>query len=177
MKRTPHNAEMWECQAFSNASYGREPAAGFLRRNYTIARSLLSSVIRGSAQPQTSEPVDEKPKPDASLSAPTNSSSAMHEGDRVRVRSLEEITGMLDKNGFTKGCKFLKQMAAFCGQDHLIVRRVDRFYDEARARLCKAKNIVLLDQVYCDGSQVGGCNRMCLLFWRTEWLEKLDNVE
>ena len=174
MKRTPLNAELWECQAFTNGSYGKEPASGYLRRNYASWRSYLSSVLRGSPEPQISDPVEETPKPESRITSLGSSSPPLNEGDRVRVRSLDEINGMLDKDGFTKGCKFLKQMAAFCGNEYQIVRKVDRFYDEARARLCKAKNIVLLDTVYCDGSQVGGCNRMCLLFWRTEWLEKVD---
>lgn len=173
MKRTPQNAELWECQAVTNALHGKEPVTDAVRRYYIKYRRKISDRVRGVTKEQTSRPVSTELKPalraESRLSGP-----ALQEGDRVVVRSFEEIGKMLDERGFTKGCKFLEQMSQYCGQEYFVVRRIDRFYDELTARLCKAKGIVLLDQVYCDGTQVGGCDRMCLLFWRTEWLKKLD---
>jgi hypothetical protein len=45
--------------------------------------------------------------------------------------------------------------------------------------MLKARNIVLLERVYCDGSgtlETQGCDRMCFYFWRTEWLEKIEQT-
>jgi hypothetical protein len=42
--------------------------------------------------------------------------------------------------------------------------------------MLKCRNIVLLENVYCDGSghpDTRGCDRMCFFFWRTEWLERV----
>lgn len=173
MKRTPQNAELWECQAVTNALHGKEPVKDVVRRHYVKFRKKISERLRGVAKEQTSRPVSTTPRP-VHLAESRFGGPTLQEGDRVVVRSFQEISGMLDERGLTKGCKFLEQMSQYCGQEYLVVRRIDRFYDELTARLCKAKGIVLLDQVYCDGTQVGGCDRMCLLFWRTEWLRKLD---
>lgn len=101
------------------------------------------------------------------------------EGDRVRVRPLDYIRGTLDGMGALKGCGFGLGQRKFCGGEYRVLRRVDRFYDEARGRLLKGHHLVLLEGVQCDGSNVPwteGCQRMCFFFWRTEWLEKLDGA-
>jgi hypothetical protein len=35
---------------------------------------------------------------------------------------------------------------------------------------------VLLDGVMCDGTEHGGCDRSCFLFWREEWLKRVTPV-
>jgi hypothetical protein len=98
-------------------------------------------------------------------------------GDRVRVRSAEYIRSTLDQSGYLKGCGFGLGQYQYCGKDFRVIRRVDNFFDEARARMLKGRNLVLLDGVHCDGSSsrwTNGCDRMCFYFWRTEWLEKIE---
>ena len=98
-------------------------------------------------------------------------------GDLVRVRSHEEIRGTLDSRGCCRGCYFMKPMARYCGQEFRVIRRVEHFFDEVRGRMLRCKNIVFLDGVQCDGTgnpKTMGCDRACFVFWRTEWLEKLD---
>jgi hypothetical protein len=98
-------------------------------------------------------------------------------GDRVRVRSAEEIRESLDEKDGVKGCSFGAGMFQYCGKEFRVVKVVNQFFDEARFRMLRARNMVLLDGVHCDGSSLAdtrGCDRMCFYFWRTEWLEKID---
>jgi hypothetical protein len=98
-------------------------------------------------------------------------------GDRVRVQSEDYIKCSLDQRGAYKGCCFAIGMYQYCGKEMRVARVVDHFFDEALGRMLKAKNMVLLEGAYCDGSinrECWGCDRMCFYFWRTEWLEKLE---
>jgi hypothetical protein len=98
-------------------------------------------------------------------------------GDRVRVRSLEDIRSTLDERGYLKGCGFAYGQQQFCGRAFRVVKRVNHFFDEARARMLRGHNLVLLDGVYCEGENcewTRGCDRMCFYFWRSEWLEKVE---
>lgn len=101
-------------------------------------------------------------------------------GDTVRVRSREEIDRTLDAKGCRGGCKFLEPMARYCGQEMRVLRRLEHFYDEAKGRLLRCKNVVLLEGAHCDGMghpDTRGCDRMCYFFWRTEWLERIKKSE
>ncbi len=98
-------------------------------------------------------------------------------GDLVRVRSAEFIRSTLDEKGGHRGCGFGLGMYQYCGKELRVAKVVNRFFDEARWRMLKARNMVLLEGVHCDGSSISdtqGCDRMCFYFWRTEWLEKIE---
>jgi hypothetical protein len=102
---------------------------------------------------------------------------ALRAGDRVRVRSADEIRATLDAAGAYKGCGFGLGMYAWCGREARVAKVVERFFDEARGRMLRARNMVLLEGVHCDGASSPdtlGCDRMCLYFWRTEWLERIE---
>jgi hypothetical protein len=70
-------------------------------------------------------------------------------------------------------------MYQYCGKELRVAKVVNRFFDEARSHMLKARNMVLLEGVCCDGSNSSdstGCDRMCFYFWRTEWLEKVEEA-
>ena len=90
------------------------------------------------------------------------------DGDRVRVRSAEEIAATLDEDGRLRGCAFSEDMLASCGQERRVLRRVERAFDEHDRRMLRVHNVVLL-----EGSECDGCDYACHHFWRTEWLEKI----
>lgn len=95
--------------------------------------------------------------------------------DRVRVRSREEIESTLDPFKELKGCAFLEYMWQYCGTIQRVLQPVERFLDERDYRVKKARGVVLLEGVLCHGTPVfGRCDRCCHLFWREEWLEKID---
>ena len=97
-------------------------------------------------------------------------------GDMVRVRSKEEILRTLDSEYKLEGCYFMYEMWDYCGSQQKVLKKVNYFYDERNAKMYKAKNIVLLDGVNCSG-KIGNimpkCDRNCLFFWKTAWLEKI----
>ncbi len=96
-------------------------------------------------------------------------------GDIVRVRSWEEVLLTLDPFKELKGCAFLPEMQQYCGTTQSVFQVMERFLDERDYKVKKVKGIVLLDGVICRGTPVfGRCDRCCLLFWREEWLEKIE---
>jgi hypothetical protein len=99
------------------------------------------------------------------------------EGELVRVKSLDDIRSTLDTSGRTGGCKFTKPMVRYCEREFRIARRMTKFFDEAQWKMVKCKKLLLLDGSYCDGSggpSTQGCDRMCFVFWREEWLEPVE---
>jgi hypothetical protein len=99
------------------------------------------------------------------------------EGQLVRAKSLEGITATLDASGRTGGCKFTSPMIRYCGREFRVLKRMTRFFDEAQWKMVRCKKLVLLEGVYCDGSgseATQGCDRMCFVFWREEWLEPVE---
>jgi hypothetical protein len=100
---------------------------------------------------------------------------AWHPGDRVRVRSRPEIEATLDRFHELKGCAFLPGMWQFCGSEQRVLVAMERFVDERDYKVKKTHGLVLLDGVLCEGTPAfGRCDRRCHLFWREEWLEKLE---
>jgi len=96
-------------------------------------------------------------------------------GDWVRIRSVEEIQATLNPWKELKGCAFLPYMVDYCGSTQRVLQPVERFLDERDYKVKKARGVVLLEGVICRGTPVfGRCDRCCHLFWREEWLEKID---
>jgi len=97
------------------------------------------------------------------------------QGDLVRVRSREEILSTLDPFKELKGCAFLPDMYQYCGTDQRVRRSMRHFMDERDYKLKKARGVILLENVFCNGTPTfGECDRCCFLFWREEWLEKIN---
>jgi len=96
-------------------------------------------------------------------------------GERVRIRSFEEIAQTLDATGCVDGLPFMPEMVRFCGQTARVFRSVDKIYDYGGAKnLRRMKDAVLLTLLRCDGSAHDGCQARCYLIWKTAWLERLD---
>jgi hypothetical protein len=94
-------------------------------------------------------------------------------GDLVRVRSYEEILSTLDPFKELKGCAFLPEMMQYCGTTQLVLKSMQVFLDERDYKVKKARGVILLENVICNGTPAfGPCDRCCFLFWREEWLEK-----
>ena len=97
-------------------------------------------------------------------------------GQSVRVRSREEIGATLDAWNYRKGCGFMEEMWQYCGTTQRVLKPVQRFLDERDYRVKKARGIVLLQGVHCQGTiDYGRCDRNCYYFWREEWLVKDDS--
>lgn len=103
------------------------------------------------------------------------SGGRLRPGDIVRVRPMEEIRSTLDNWNKLKGCSFLPEMEGFCGTRQQVRKRIDRFLNETDYLVKKCNGIVILENVFCEGTaDFGPCDRTCFFFWREEWLEKTD---
>lgn len=160
----PCQLEAFPASEESGAPSREEPWAWYVRRR---ARGALRKLGRLLGRIGARAP----PPPAAPLEAPE-----LAAGDLVRVRSAEYIQRSLT-DGRLRGCAFGQGMFQYCGRELRVARVVERFFDEARFRMLKARRMVLLEGVHCDGSNLPdtqGCDRMCFYFWRTEWLEKVE---
>ena len=96
-------------------------------------------------------------------------------GDKVRVRSREEIRETLDRWNQLKKCSFMEEMWPYCGTTQQVFKRVENFLDERDYLIKKCSGVYILEGVFCEGTNdFGPCDRSCFLFWREEWLEKLS---
>ncbi len=94
-------------------------------------------------------------------------------GDRVRVRSREDILATLGPDGSVNGLPFMPEMLSFAGRtlpvDAVVNRTCDTISNSGTTR--GMQGTVHLAGARCDGSAHGGCQARCLLYWREEWLE------
>ena len=145
----------------------------FIRRHVSptrerALRSFTNKLMNRYAR-LTGKPT--RPTAPAEVLAATN----LQAGDVVRVRAIEEIKATLDHWRQLKGCSFMAEMEQYCGTTQRVLKRVERFVDERDLRVKKAKGIVFLEGVFCRGTaDFGSCDRLCFLFWREEWLEKIE---
>jgi len=98
-------------------------------------------------------------------------------GDWVKIRSKKDIRKTLDDQKRYKGCRFMREMYKHCGKTYKVLKVVDYFFDEARKKMCKCQDTVILDGAICNGKQrlyKVNCDRNCFFFWQTAWLEKIE---
>jgi hypothetical protein len=92
-------------------------------------------------------------------------------GDRVVVRSREEILATLDAQGCLEHLPFMPEMLQFCGKELTVAaaahKTCDPAYKTGGRRLDRS---VHLAGSRCDGSAHGGCQAECNLFWKDAWL-------
>jgi hypothetical protein len=140
-----------------------------VRRVVTDPRLLLEKV---HLVPKRERPAF-RGGPDPAVLSPLR----LQEGERVRVKTMEQIRATLDPVGDCEGLGFMPIQAAFCGREFIVRKRVERFFDERTRRMLRIRNTVILDGVYCEPAAGGpddysGCHRTCFLFWKEAWLER-----
>jgi hypothetical protein len=95
-------------------------------------------------------------------------------GELVKVKSAEEIRETLDSSEKTQGLYFMREMWNYCGQQFRVYKPLKRMLLESTLELRNVKNIVLLENNFCDGSEHWGCDRSCLHFWKEAWLKRVE---
>jgi hypothetical protein len=93
----------------------------------------------------------------------------------VRVRSLREILSTLDKDGNLEGLPFMPEMARYCGKRFTISKRLERTCEELEKNIRRIQNVLFLDNLRCDGSAHGSCQKRCRIFWKEAWLKAQDS--
>lgn len=107
-------------------------------------------------------------KPRGSRASPEHRAPlGLQSGDRVRVRSRQEIGLTLDCEGTCPWPGYIPEvMDRFKGGTFSVRGRVERFFDERNQRLMKLRGVVLLDGAFCEPSPdsrspFAGCSRSC----------------
>ena len=106
----------------------------------------------------------------------------LRRGDRVVVRSPEEILETLDADGTLHGLPFMPEMLDWCGKTFRVDRRASKTcvavpppaYTNQRF---PGDDVVFLEGLRCDGSGHDGCKRSCKVFWKEAWLRPLEAGE
>ncbi len=93
-------------------------------------------------------------------------------GDLVEVISPDEILATLGADGTLDGLPFMPEMIAYCGQRHRIERRAITacYWGSEWRRAFHSDRFVTLHDLRCGGSDHGGCQKACLIFWHEKWL-------
>jgi hypothetical protein len=96
-------------------------------------------------------------------------------GERVRVKSVEEIRASVDARGRNRGLSFDVEMRPYCGQSLRVDRVVTRTMDEWTGRLLDlGSRCIVLENAVCQGIYHGLCRRASQPYWREAWLERED---
>jgi hypothetical protein len=96
-------------------------------------------------------------------------------GNRCGSGREKTIQATLDPWNYLKGCGFMEEMWQYCGTHQRVLKPVRRFLDERDYRVKKARGIVLLEGLACEGTRdYGRCDRSCHYFWREEGLVRDD---
>jgi hypothetical protein len=98
-------------------------------------------------------------------------------GDIVEVKSPSEIFATLDGDAID-GMPFMAEMLRHTGRRYTVSRRVDKICDtvtDTGSR--RLTSTVYLDDLRCDGSAHGGCQAGCRLYWKEDWLRRVEAAE
>jgi hypothetical protein len=101
-------------------------------------------------------------------------------GELVEVRPSAEILATLDENGSLDGMPFMPEMLEHIGRRFTVARRVEKIcnnVDFGSSPGRRVRSTVHLDDLRCDGSAHGGCQLGCRLYWKEEWLRRVDESD
>jgi hypothetical protein len=102
-------------------------------------------------------------------------SSRLKAGDWVEVRTKDEILKTLDARGQLEALPFMPEMFDFCGQRFKVFKRAHKTCDPPNIHGRRMPSAVHLEGLRCNGAAHGGCQHGCLIFWKDEWLKKIDD--
>jgi hypothetical protein len=94
-------------------------------------------------------------------------------GERVRVKSVEEIRATLDAEQKNRGLYFDQEMTPHCGHTFQVRTRVTRIINEKTGKLINIPGgCVILEGGYCTGRYHKACPREIYQYWRELWVER-----
>jgi len=99
-------------------------------------------------------------------------------GERVQVRSRDEIMATLDANRKNRGLYFDVEMEPHCGKTYRVLGRVSRLIREKSGEMINvSRDCVILDGIACSGCLSQNrlfCPRGVYPYWREIWLTRLE---
>lgn len=101
------------------------------------------------------------------------------------VRPAGEILGTLNQDGTLDGLPFMPEMLRYCGRRFRVFKTAVQIctdgapvpLGESHVRQFKNDDVVLLEGLRCSGTDHGGCQRSCTLFWKSAWLKRVESDE
>jgi hypothetical protein len=94
-------------------------------------------------------------------------------GERVRVKTRQEVLATLDQEGMLDRLPFMPEMLQYCGREFTVFKRADKTCDTIeKSGNRRMMHAVHLEGSRCDGAAHGGCGAQCLMFWKEAWLER-----
>jgi len=95
-------------------------------------------------------------------------------GERIVVKSMQDITQTLDAKSHNRGLLFTPDMRLLCGREKKIARHLDKVIVDGTGEMRKMKNTVYLEDSYCScpHAAIGGCPRGEFVYWREIWLRR-----
>jgi hypothetical protein len=134
---------------------------------YRVAMALARSVQRAWWSPGPEGHLTKTPVGDLNLKP----------GDRVMVKSKEEIFATLDKRNRNRGLFFDAEMQLYCGREFTVSRRVERIINEKTGKMMTLPNdCIVLEGVVCPArvsAQRLFCPRRIYSYWREIWLRRV----
>ena len=112
-----------------------------------------------------------------SLLSTASMNMKLRAGDWVEVKAPKEIADTLDADGTLHGLPFMPEMMEFFGRRCRVIRLAEKTCVERPGfkydmHEFPRNDVVILDVPRCSGANHDGCQRSCLLFWKTAWLRK-----
>jgi hypothetical protein len=99
-------------------------------------------------------------------------------GERVQVRSKEEIMRTINKRSRNRGLSFDVEMVPFCGKTFRVLSRVERLIDDKTGKMLHpGKACLILDGVVCGGCLSKNrlfCPRSIYPYWHEIWLKRVE---
>lgn len=169
----------FRCQATELGAASRQSSA-FNLQQYRVERETNGTSISRIGAFLASTLLRKVMKQDGSCEGPCRRTPVSHlglaVGDKVRVKSFEDIVKTLDAQGCNRGLWFDEaEMRPFCGQTSTVSRQITRIIDEGTGELLNLKvPSVVLNETQCSGLSRRFCGRGMLHFWREVWLERAE---
>jgi hypothetical protein len=98
----------------------------------------------------------------------------LQRGERVEVKSMDEIIETLNKAASNRGLVFFTNMRLLCGREQRVENRLDKIIVDGTGEMREMHNTVFLEGSHCGCSHVafGGCSRAEFAYWREIWLRR-----
>lgn len=95
-------------------------------------------------------------------------------GELVEVRSLPEILATLDEAGRLDAMPFMPEMLKYVGKRFTVLRSAHKTCDTIDYQGARKLEGVVHLETRCNGEFHGGCQAGCLMFWKQEWLKRVE---
>ena len=75
-----------------------------------------------------------------------------------------------------EGMPFMPEMLRHCGKRFRVSKRAEKSCDTIQTgKARRVRDAVHLADLRCDGSAHGGCQALCLIWWKEAWLKRADD--